>query len=63
MYDLEVVRQICRDINGEADPVKTRDLIALLQAILKEDGEEVRLRVAFLAKKYGIVESQPEAAA
>ena len=63
MYDVNVVRQICRDINEETDPLKTRDLVALLQAVLREDREEVRLRMAFLAKKYGIIESRSETAA
>ena len=63
MYDVNFVRQICRDINSEGDPVKTSNLIALLDAVLKEDVEEVRLRMAYLAKKYGIVESSSETAA
>ena len=63
MYDVKVVRQICRDINSEADPLKISNLIALLDAVLKEDVEEVRLRMAYLAKKYGIVESRSETAA
>jgi len=63
MYDLNVVRQICRDINREADPVKTGRLIALLHAVLREDREEVRLRMNFLARKYGLIESGTETAA
>ena len=63
MYDLNVVRQICRDINREADPIKIRNLIVFLQAVLKEDREEVRLRMTFLARKYGIIESGTETAA
>jgi hypothetical protein len=63
MYDLNVVRQICRDINSEADPIKTGNLIALLQAVLKEDREEVRLRMTFLARKYGFIGSGSETAA
>lgn len=63
MYDLNVVRQICRDINAETDPLKIRDLVALLRAVLREDRDEVRLRLAFLARRYGLIESKPEIAA
>ena len=60
---LELVRLICRDINNaKDDPQKERDLLSLLQAVIREDQEEVRLRMAFLAKKYAAVISDTNAA-
>ena len=49
------MRQLCRDILAENDVQKSADLISLLQAVIKEDQEEVRVRLAFLAKKYADV--------
>ena len=56
-------RLICRDIdNAKDDPQKERELLSLLQAVIREDQEEVRLRMAFLAKKYAAVISDTNAA-
>jgi hypothetical protein len=63
VYDVELVRLICRDINNaKDDPQKERELLSLLQAVIREDQEEVRLRMAFLAKKYAAVISDTSAA-
>jgi hypothetical protein len=63
VYDVELVRLICRDIdNAKDDPQKERELLSLLQAVIREDQEEVRLRMAFLAKKYAAVISDTNAA-
>ena len=63
MYDAELVRLICRDINSAKDnPQKEQELISLLQAVIKEDQEEMRIRMAFLAKKYAAVISDAKAA-
>ena len=56
MYNSELVQQICRDINNStSDMERERELLSLLRAVLKEDQEEVRMRMAFLLKKYGTV--------
>jgi hypothetical protein len=39
-----------------------QDLLSVLQAVIKEDHEEVRVRMAFLAKKYASVISDASAA-
>jgi hypothetical protein len=53
VYDVELVCLICRDINNaKDDPRKEQELISLLQAVIREDQEEMRIRMAFLAKKY-----------
>ena len=52
MYDISVVRAACRDISREQDPQKAEKLLLQLQAIMKEDREEFRIRVKFLTRKY-----------
>ena len=53
MYNSDLVRKLCGDILHEKDPGRVQDLISLLQAVIKEDQEEIRIRMAFLAKQYG----------
>jgi hypothetical protein len=63
LYNVELVRLICRDINNaKDDPQKEQELISLLQAVIREDQEEMRIRMAFLAKKYAAVISDAKAA-
>ena len=52
MYNIALVRQLCQDIADEKDPKRLSELAELLQAVIKEDHEEVRLRISFLAKLY-----------
>jgi hypothetical protein len=62
MYNIDLLRQLCRDIANEKDPQKEQDLVSILQAVIKEDQEEIRVRMAFLAKKYADVISDSNAA-
>ena len=62
VYNVDLVRQLCRDIANEKDPQKERDLVAVLQAVIREDQEEIRVRMAFLAKKYADAISDSKAA-
>jgi hypothetical protein len=39
---------------------EVKDLISLLQAVIKEDQEEIRIRMAFLAEKYANALSDSE---
>lgn len=55
VYDIDLVRSLCREIADEKDPLKVEELICLLQAVVKENQEEIQARMAFLAKKYAIV--------
>ena len=55
MYNSDLVRKLCGDILNEKDSQKAEGLISLLQAVIKDDQEEVRVRMAFLAKKYAAV--------
>jgi hypothetical protein len=56
----DLVRALCRDIAAEKDPHKVEELISLLQAVVRDDQEEIRLRMTFLAKKYPCISSEPE---
>jgi hypothetical protein len=62
MYSTDFVRWLCREISAEGDPRKVEDLISLLHAVIKDDHEEVRTRMAFLAKKYAGLISDSKAA-
>ena len=57
------MRQLCRDINDAKDnPQKEEELLDLLHAVIKENHEEVRIRLVFLAKKYANAVSDANAA-
>ncbi len=62
VYNAALVRQLCVDITAEKDSQKVRDLLCLLRAVIREDQEEVRTRMAFLAKQYAFVISDAKAA-
>jgi len=62
VYNIDLVRQLCADITAEKDPQKAQDLLSLLQAVLKEDHEEARIRMVFLAKQYAFAISDAKAA-
>ena len=55
MYDVNFIRSLCADIQVEEDPETVHYLIALLQAVIKEDQEEIRVRLAFLTSNYAAV--------
>ncbi len=62
MYNTDLVRKLCADILNEKDPQKAEELISLLQAVIKDDHEDVRVRMALLAKKYAAVIRESKAA-
>jgi hypothetical protein len=62
MYNADLVRNLCRTITREKDNLKSGELLALLRAVMREDQEEIRLRMAFLAKNYSIIGSESQAA-
>ena len=62
MYDIGLIRRLCAEIRAEQNSERADDLIALLQAVIKDDQEEVRIRLAFLASKYAGVISDAKAA-
>ena len=55
MYNTDLVRKLCGEIAQEKDPDKSQDLMSLLQAVMKDDQEDIRIRMAFLARKYALV--------
>jgi len=63
LYNLELVRQICRELNNaKDDPEKERELLSLLRAVIQDDQEDIRTRMEFLVKKYPQVISDAKAA-
>jgi len=52
VYNVALVRQLCANLAAEQDPDKVTELADLLQAVVKENHEEIRLRLAFLVRKY-----------
>ena len=63
MYNVELVRLICRDIDTATDdPQKEQELLSLLRAVIRDDQEEMRVRMAFLAKQDADVISDAKAA-
>jgi hypothetical protein len=54
MFNPELVGVLCEKISSETDPRNLHELNALLQAVIKEDMEEIRLRLVFLAKRWGL---------
>jgi hypothetical protein len=63
LYNLELVQQICRDLNNtKDDPEKERELLSLLRAVIQDDQEDIQTRMEFLKKKYPQVISDAKAA-
>jgi hypothetical protein len=52
MYDIGLIRRFCEIILDEPDEEKQQDLLDLLSAIVRENDEEIALRLKFLEKKY-----------
>ena len=52
MFSEALVRSICQKIAAESDFVTVRELNSLLLAVIKDNHEEVRLRIAYLARAY-----------
>jgi hypothetical protein len=62
MYNLDLVRNLCKTITREKDAQKSAALLALLRAVMREDHEEIRARMAFLAKNYSLIGGESQAA-
>ena len=54
MFNADLVGVICEKIAAESDLTTVRNLNNLLLAVIKDNHEEVRLRIAYLARAYGI---------
>ena len=54
MFSEALVRSICQKIAAESDLVTVRELNSLLLAVIKDNHEEVRLRIAYLPRAYAI---------
>lgn len=55
MYEVDVndrVRELCRQILEEPDPIRVQELTAALRSTLQASQEEARLRMSYLARHY-----------
>jgi hypothetical protein len=52
VFNPAVIRRVCQQLATEKDPQRARELMSLLQTVVEDDQEEVRLRFHFLAKHY-----------
>ena len=50
MSEVEIIRELCREIAEEKDPEKTRLLLAELREISALASDETRLRLGFLVR-------------
>jgi cytochrome c-type biogenesis protein CcmH/NrfG len=62
MYNVDLVRNLCKTITREKDARKSAELLALLRAVMREDQEEIRVRMAFLAQNYSLIGGESQAA-
>jgi cytochrome c-type biogenesis protein CcmH/NrfG len=62
MYNVDLVRNLCKTITREKNTQKSAELLALLRAVMREDQEETRVRMVFLAKNYSLLGSESQAA-
>jgi hypothetical protein len=62
MYNVDLVRNLCKTITREKDARKSSELLALLRAVMREDQQEIRVRMAFLAKNYSLIGDESQAA-
>ena len=60
MYNEVLIRRICRQITCETDDQKVSELVSLLRSIIRNDLEEIELRMAFLRKRYATVLERDE---
>jgi hypothetical protein len=63
VYNVPLLRQLWVEITSEKDSEKCQELVALLRAVIKEDQEEIRVRMSFLVKKCAsVVDGESQAA-
>jgi hypothetical protein len=62
LYNVELVREVCAQVANAEDSRRVEELLDLLYAVLKDDQDEIRIRRAFLAKKFASANSDAKAA-
>jgi hypothetical protein len=62
MYNIDLVRNLCKTITREKDARKSAELLALLRAVMREDQGEIRVRMAFVAQNYSLIGGESQAA-
>ena len=51
MYDLTLIKNLCKRITTEQDPRKVKGLLNLLRVVIRENNEDARLRLGFAKMK------------
>jgi hypothetical protein len=54
MYNRELIRQICGQINRETDDRKIKELLLLLNSVILDDAEGARVRMEHIRRRYAI---------
>jgi len=49
VYDFDLIRRLCTEISAEKDEAGAHELISLLQAVIREDIDEIRIRIGISA--------------
>lgn len=62
MYDYGLIRRLCAEICAAETPEKVEELSALLHAVIQDDLDDMRTRMAFLRKKYAMIFEQTKSA-
>jgi hypothetical protein len=62
MYQVELVRKLCAEITEAKDEKTVEELTLLLRAVVSDEVEDARTRVAFLRRKYPSVFDNKHAA-
>lgn len=52
MFDADLVRYLCGRLSEEQDPKRFKELLSTLQAVVRSDTEDIRLRMEYLARHY-----------
>jgi len=51
VYNFDLVRSLCQEIQREKDPQKITELLDLLRSLLADEREAAKLRLNYLVKK------------
>ena len=52
MFDVDLVRYLCGKLATEQDSQRYKELLSTLQAVVKSDTEDIRMRMEYLVRHY-----------
>ena len=59
MYDRDMIRRLSEELANETDPERSKELVALLQSVLRDEMEEIKVRMSYLSQRYGAAIADP----